>query len=150
MASLKYVALGVMALVSIQVCSAQNKFPLRSGEWEATISAPGSESSPVTMLYCLNDALWQKALTQDPQCTIQQLTITSGGGGYTMDCEMKVFQMKGKVDLIFDGLEHMTAKGRVDITMNGKTTSSATAAEYRWKGPTCSQNDANLKSRKKD
>ena len=126
MAFLKYVALGLMALVAIQICSAQNKFPLRSGEWEAELSVPGSQSSSVTMLYCLNDALWEKALTQDPECSIQQLAITSSGGSYTMDCDMKAFQMKGKVDLIFDGLEHMTAKGQVDITMNGKTTSSTT------------------------
>ena len=66
MTFLKYVALGVMALVAIQVCSAQSKFPLRSGEWQAEMSVPGSPNSSVTMLYCLNDALWQKALTQDP------------------------------------------------------------------------------------
>ena len=148
MTILKYVALGLMALAAIQVCSAQNKFPLRSGEWEAKMSVPGSQGSSVTMLYCLNDALWQKALTQDPQCSIQQLVITSGGGSYTMDCDMKSFQMKGKVDLIFDGLEHMTAKGQIDLTMSGKTTRSSTVAEYRWKGANCSPDDANLKPKK--
>jgi len=148
MTFLKYVTLGAMALVAIQVCSAQSKFPLRSGEWEAAMSVPGSPGSSVTMLYCLNDALWQKALTQDPQCSIQQLAITSSGGSYSMDCEMKSFQMKAKVNLVFDGLEHMTAKGQVGITMNGKTTSSTTVAEYRWKGATCSPDDANLKSKK--
>ena len=124
MAFLKYIALSLMAVAAIPVCSAQNKFPLRSGEWEAELSVPGSQGSAVTMLYCLNDALWQKALTQMPQCSIQQLALTSGGGSYIMDCDMKSFQMKGKVDMVFDGLEHMTAKGQVDVTMNGKTTSS--------------------------
>ena len=150
MAFLKYVALSLMALVAIQACSAQNKFPLHSGEWQAVMSVPGSPSSSMTMLYCLNDALWQKALTQDPECSIQQLAITSGGGSYTIDCASKVFQMKGKVDLIFDGLDHMTAKGQITITMNGTTTSSTTVAEYRWKGATCSPNDANLKTAKTD
>ncbi|MGB7266397.1 MAG: hypothetical protein WBC92_12850, partial [Terracidiphilus sp.] len=72
----------------------------------------------------------------------------SGGGSYTIDCASKVFQMKGKVNLIFDGLEHMTAKGQIDLTMNGKTASSTTVAEYHWKGATCSPNDANLKAAK--
>ena len=148
MTFLKYVTLSVMAVVAIQVCSAQSKFPLRSGEWEAEMSVPGSPNSSVTMLYCLNDALWQKALTQDPLCSVQQLAITSSGGSYSLVCEMKSFQMKGKVNLVFDGLEHMTAKSQVDITMAGKTTSSASVAEYRWKGATCSPNDANLKAKK--
>jgi hypothetical protein len=100
------------------------------------------------MLYCLNDTLWQKALTQDPLCSVQQLAITSGGGSYSLDCESKSFQMKGKVNMVFDGLEHMTAKGQIDITMGGKTTSSTSVAEYHWKGATCSPNDANLKPKK--
>ena len=148
MTFLKYVALGVMAVVAIQVCSAQSKFPLRSGEWEADLSVPGSPSSSVTMLYCLNDALWQKALTQDPLCSVQQLAITSSGGSYSLNCESKSFQMKGKVNMVCDGLEHMTAKGQIDITMSGKTTSSTSVAEYHWKGATCSPNDANLKTKK--
>ena len=148
MTFLKYVTLGVMAVVAIQVCSAQSKFPLRSGEWEAKMSVPGSPDSSMTMLYCLNDALWQKALTQDPLCSIQQLAITSSGGSYSLDCESKSFQMKGKVNMVFDGLEHMTAKGQVDITMGGKTTSSTTVAEYHWKGASCSPDDANLKPKK--
>ncbi len=148
MTFLKYVTLGVMAVVAIQVCSAQSKFPLRSGEWEADLSVPGSPGSSMTMLYCLNDALWQKALTQDPLCSVQQLMITSSGGSYSLDCESKSFQMKGKVNLVFDGLEHMTAKGQIDITMSGKTTSSTSVAEYHWKGATCSPDDANLKQKK--
>jgi hypothetical protein len=148
MTFLKFVTFGVMAVVAIQVCSAQSKFPLRSGEWEADLSVPGSPSSSVTMLYCLNDTLWQKALTQDPLCSVQQLAITSGGGSYSLDCESKSFQMKGKVNMVFDGLEHMTAKGQIDITMGGKTTSSTSVAEYHWKGATCSPNDANLKPKK--
>ena len=150
MTFLKYVAFGVTTLAAIQVCSAQDKFPLRSGEWEAKMSAPGSPSSSVSMLYCLNDALWQKSLTQDPQCSIQHLAITSSGGTYAIDCEMKAFQMKGKVDMTFDGMEHMIAKGHIDITMNGKTTRSSSVADYRWKGATCSPNDANLKAKKQN
>jgi Protein of unknown function (DUF3617) len=148
MTFLKYVALGVMAVVAIQVCSAQSKFPLRSGEWQADLSVPGSPGSSMTMLYCLNDALWQKALTQDPLCSVQQLAITSSGGSYSLDCESKSFQMKGKVNMVFDGLEHMTAKGQIDITMSGKTTSSTSVAEYHWKGAACSPDDANLKPKK--
>ena len=53
MTFLKYVTLGVMALVAIQVCSAQSKFPLRSGEWQAEMSVPGSPSSSVTHVVLL-------------------------------------------------------------------------------------------------
>jgi hypothetical protein len=47
-------------------------------------------------------------------------------------------------------MEHMIAKGHIDITMNGKTTSSSSVADYRWKGATCSPNDANLKAKKQN
>ncbi len=150
MTFLKYVALGVIALVSNQICSAQNKFPLRSGQWEAVTSFIGSPSQPITVQYCLNDALWQKALTQNPVCSVQQLRITAGGASYTVDCPMKTMQMKGTVNMVFDGLEHMTAKGQFDVTLNGKTTNSSTVAEYHWKGVTCSPDDANLRLKKAD
>ena len=65
-----------------------------------------------------------------------------GGGSDIMHCDMKSFQMKGKVDMVFDGLEHMTAKLQVDVTMNGKVTSSMLVAEYHWEGATRSPNDA--------
>jgi hypothetical protein len=150
MTFLKYVTLSFITLAAIQVSSPQNKFPLRSGQWEAVTSFVSSPSQSITVQYCLNDALWQKALTQNSVCSVQQLSITSGGASYTVDCPMKAMQMKGKVNMVFDGMEHMTAKGLFDITMNGKTTNSSTVAEYHWKGATCDPNDANLKTQKAD
>ena len=149
MTLLKGVTVGVLALAAIQICSAQSRFPLRPGEWEAKLSAPGDPGPPVTTLFCLNDALWVKALTQNPICTIRQLSVTAGGASYTMDCETKAFQMKGNVNLVFDGMEHMTANGKIDISMSGKTSSSSTEADYRWKSAACSANDANLKPQRK-
>jgi hypothetical protein len=138
----KHVAMGAMALVAIQVGSAQTKFPLRSGQWEATTSFVGSQTPPLTIAFCLNDESWQKALTQSPHCSVQQLKITPGGASYLVDCPS--LQTKGKVEMTFDGTQHVTAKGQFDITADGKTTSSATVAEYRWKGATCSPDDVNL------
>ncbi|MFZ0395036.1 MAG: DUF3617 family protein [Terracidiphilus sp.] len=149
MTLLKGVTAGLLALAAIQICSAQSRFPLRHGEWEAKVSASGNPSPPLTMLLCLNDALWEKALTQDPICTIRQLSVTARGASYTMDCETSAFQMKGNVNMVFDGMEHMTANGKVDVSMSGKTSSSLTEADYRWKSATCSANDANMKQQTK-
>jgi hypothetical protein len=145
MAFLKWAAFGVMVLMVIAVCSAQQKFPLRSGEWAATIASTTAAAEPTVLLYCLNDELWTKALTQDPLCTVTQLSVTSSGATYHMDCQMKVMQMKGKVEMSFDGMEHMTTKGFIDLTLNGKTTGSVTQADYRWKGASCSPSDMNLR-----
>jgi hypothetical protein len=92
--------------------------------------------------------LWTKALTQDPLCTVTQLSVTSSGASYHMDCQMKVFQMKGNIEMSFDGMEHMTAKGLIDLTLNGKTTSSVTHSDYRWKAASCNPNDMNLRSKR--
>lgn len=145
----KVVIVGLVAVASIQICSAQSKFPLRPGEWEAKMSASNDPGPPMTTLFCLNDALWVKALTQSPICTIRQLSVTAGGASYTIDCETKTFQMKGNVNLVFDGMEHMTGSGKIDLSMSGKTSSSSSAVDYRWKNATCSANDANLKPERK-
>jgi len=146
MAFLKWALLGVILLMATAVSSAQQKFPLQSGEWEAT--TPGSTPNQPSMVlpYCLNDELWTKALTQNPSCTITQLNASLTGASYLMDCPMKAFQMKGRIDISFDGMTHMVGKGSFDITVNGKTTHSDSQTDYRWKGPTCDPNtDLNLK-----
>ena len=142
---LRWAALGVIVLMASQACSAQQKFPLRPGEWEATIPAGDSKDAPTTLLFCLNDELWQKALTQNASCSIQQFNVTSGGASYFMDCSTKSFQIKGKVEMFFDGMLHMTAKASLDATVNGTTTHTASTVDYRWKGATCSPNDLNLR-----
>ncbi len=142
----KGAAFGVFALMATAACSAQQKFPLRAGEWEATMPSGVPNQPPLVLLYCLNDELWTKALTQNPSCSISQLSVSLTGASYHMECPMKAFQMKGDVVMSFDGTAHMTAKGSIDLIMNGKTTHSVTNADYRWKGPTCNPSvDLNLK-----
>jgi hypothetical protein len=145
MAFLRWSEFGVMVLLATAVSPAQQRFPLRSGEWASTLTSTTAGEEPTVLLYCLNDELWTKALMQDPLCTVTQLSVTSSGATYNMDCKMKVMQMKGKVEMNFDGMEHMTAKGFINLTLNGKTTSSVTYADYRWKGGSCSPRDLNLR-----
>jgi hypothetical protein len=147
MMSLKWMTLCAFALMATAVCSAQQKFPLRSGEWEATAPAVSPGDTPTKMLYCLNDELWQKALTENPSCSIQQFNVTSSGASYFMDCKTSSFQMKGKVVMTFDGMLHIIAKAALDATVNGTATHTASTVDYRWKGATCSPNDMNLKNR---
>jgi Protein of unknown function (DUF3617) len=134
----KWVALSIVAWTAGASCLAQQKFPLRPGEW--TLTTPGLDP----MLFCLNDEMWQKALTQNPVCTIQELKVTSGGITYSMNCPAKSFQMKGTVTMTFDGMEHMIGKALIDMTVNGKTTSTPTSQDYRWKSSKCSADDMNM------
>jgi hypothetical protein len=147
MAFFKSAVFGVLVLTATAACSAQQKFPLRAGEWSVTVAGAAPTDQQTSLLYCLNDEQWTKALTQDPTCTVSNLIVTPIGASYHMECNMKVMQMKGDVVMTFDGMEHMTSKGSFDMTLNGKTTSSATHAEYRWKGPACSPDDMNLRPR---
>ncbi|MBT9330332.1 DUF3617 domain-containing protein [Paracidobacterium acidisoli] len=138
-----WMILSMIALTAGVSCSAQQKFPLRSGEWAVTSSS--AESEPT--LFCLNDEMWEKALTRNPSCTIQELTVTSGGASYSMSCALRTLQMKGKVTLTFDGMEHMTGKALIDIIRNGQTTTSTSLVDYRWKSPACSPNDVNMRAK---
>jgi len=143
--ALKWMAVCAFALMATAVCSAQHRFPLRSGEWETATPSAMPGEKPIAMLYCLNDELWEKAFTQDPSCSIKEFNLSSTGASYFMDCNMKILQMKGKVTLAFDGMQHMIGKAVLDATVNGKTTNSVTTTDWRWKSPTCSPNDMNLK-----
>jgi hypothetical protein len=147
MTFLKGAALGAIALMATAGLSAQQKFPLRSGEWTATIpDTSGPNKAPFVMLYCLNDELWTKALAKMTSCSITHLDVTPIGASYDLDCPMKTVQMKGKVAMRFDGMSHMTAKGSFDMTMNGKVSHTDSQTDYHWKGPTCNPTtDMNLK-----
>jgi hypothetical protein len=136
----KWVVLGIFVGTTGVSCFAQ-KFPLRQGEWTVTTQGAGLEP----MLFCLTDELWQKALTQSSVCTIHEFKMSSSGATYGLDCPAKAFQMKGTVALTFDGMEHMTAKALIDMTVDGKTTSAPSTQDYRWKSSTCSAADMNLR-----
>jgi hypothetical protein len=147
MTSLKWLALCLAALMAVAACSAQHKFPLRSGEWTSTTPDPTHRSAqPMSMLFCMNDATWTKALNGNPTCSKQQLNINSSGGSYSLSCSGQVFQMKGNFKIVFDGMTHMTSSGSIDTTYNGKTTHMDSTSDFHWKGPTCNPNvDMNLR-----
>jgi hypothetical protein len=123
--------------------TAQQKFPLRPGEWTATMKLDPS-LPPSTILYCLNDDLWNKSLTQNGTCTVTQLSQTSSGMSYVSNCTMSGAQIKSTVQMTFDGMQHMTSTGATELTMGGKTTKSSVNIDYRWKGATCTPSDKNL------
>ncbi len=146
----KWALLCVIVFMATAVSSAQQKFPLRTGEWVVTTAGTTPGQAPVVIPYCLNDDLWSKALTRNPACTITNYSVTLTGAGYNMSCSMTTFKMKGNVSIVFDGMMHMVARGSFDM-MSAKTgvTHSNTQTDYRWKGPTCDPNtDVNLKINK--
>lgn len=98
-------------------------------------------------MFCMNDETWKKALTQNPVCAVQQLSVTSTGIHFFLDCEAKSFQMKGPADLTFDGMEHMTGKASFTVTAGGKTSSVQSQTDYHWKNAACSPTDVNLRPR---
>jgi hypothetical protein len=147
MTFVKLAVLGVFALMATAVCSAQQKFPLRSGEWTSTTPDPTGTGTPFVMLFCLNDDLWVKAFVHNPSCSLKNLNITSSGGSYDMDCPGKAFQMKGTIKMTFDGMTHMTATASLDMTANGKTTHTDSTSDWHWKGATCDASaDINLRN----
>jgi hypothetical protein len=145
-AGMRWIGAGLLVLVVAGVGVAQQGFPLRPGDWESTTKSEGS-GEPTIVHFCLNNETWIKALTQVPACTIRQLTATSKGVSYSMDCSMKNLEMKSQVIFTYDGLEHMTGKASVAATSSGKTTNSQSLTEYRWKGATCTSADVNLKKK---
>ena len=150
MTFLKSAVLAVIVLMATAVSSAQQKFPLRSGEWTATTPNPmHSGGPPMTMLLCMNDEAWTKALS-NRTCSLQDLNITSSGGSYSMACGTGSFQMKGSFKLTFDGMTHFVSSGFIDSTMNGKTSHMDSSTDFRWKGPTCNPDvDQNLRDVRK-
>jgi hypothetical protein len=146
MTSLKWSALCLIALMA-SVGSAQQKFPLRSGEWTATTPDPThTGQQQMTMLFCMNDATWTKAINGNPRCTMEQLNIASSGGSYSLTCSGQAFQMKGSFKMTFDGMTHMTTSGSIDTTANGKTSHMDSTVDFHWKGTTCNPNvDMNLR-----
>ena len=146
----KWALLGVIVLAATAVSSAQQKFPLRPGEWVVSTASTTPNQAPVVLSYCMNDELWTKALTKNPACSITNFSVTLTGASYNMSCSMKSFQMKGKVNIIFDGMTHMVGKGSFDMmTIKTGATHSDSQTDYRWKGPTCDPNtDVNLKFNK--
>ena len=143
---LKWVTLCAIACMTTAVSSAQQKFPMQSGEWTATLSVAAPNGKPTVLLYCLNDETWDKALLHNPACSTQKLAITSSGASYEMDCQHGSVESKGAVSIAFDGKQHMVTKDSVDTITNGQTTHNEYSAYYRWKGPACDPNaDMNLK-----
>ncbi len=146
----KWAALGVLSLTAFASASAQQKFPMRAGEWTATMADPTPNQPPVVLLYCLNDEMWTKALTQDPTCSVSQLSVTLAGASYNLSCPGKTFQMTGRVNMTFDGKTHIVAKASLDMTLSGKTTHLTSQTDFRWTAVECNpKTDMNLRDFKK-
>jgi hypothetical protein len=144
----KFATLALFALMTTAAASAQQHFPLRSGEWTATTPNPADPSGkPMTMLFCMNDDTWTKALTGNPTCTMKQFNMTPTGGTYSLVCNGKNMQMSGDFKVVFDGMTHMTSSGSFSMSFNGNTTQLKSTSDFRWKGPTCDANaDLNLQN----
>jgi hypothetical protein len=141
-----WVAAGVLFLVAGSGAVAEQGFPERPGDWEVTTKS-NALPDPIVQHFCLTIETWTKALTQNPSCKIQELSVTSKGIHYTLDCELKTFQMKGVTDITFDGIEHMTGKSTVTRTRGGNATSSVSVTDYRWKNAACTDADVNTKKK---
>ena len=143
---LEWMILGAIVCMAADVSSAQQKFPMQSGEWTATLSVIAPNGKPSVLLYCLTDETWDRALIHNPSCTTENLTITSSGESFVVNCQNVAVESKATVSIAFDGRQHMVTKDSVDTTANGRTTNKSHSADYRWKGPTCDPNaDMNLK-----
>src|SRR5271163_2015904 len=99
---LKCVALCTIACMAIAVSSAQQKFPMQSGEWSATLSAGATNGTPTVLLYCLTDETWDKALIHNPSCSTQNLSITSSGASFVVNCQHGTVASKATVSIAFD------------------------------------------------
>jgi hypothetical protein len=147
MHALRIFALPLVFLVA-SALPAQQKFPLRSGEWTATTPVPGGP--PDVMLYCLNDETWTRALAGKSICQLQQLSISAQGANYNLACSARGFEMKGDVKVTFDGMTHMKSSGNFEINIGGAVTHSTSGSDYRWQGPDCRPDkDINLMNRDK-
>jgi hypothetical protein len=141
-----WVIAGVLALVPGKV-AAQQGFSERPGDWEVTGKFDAT-SEPVVQRFCLTNETWTKALTRLPAgCQVQDLAVTAGGIHYTVDCELKMAQIKGRTDIAFDGLERMTGKSTITTTARGTSTTSVVVSDYRWKGAACTAADVNTKKK---
>jgi hypothetical protein len=146
----KWPGLCLAALMATALCSAQQHFPLRPGEWTANAPDPSHPGQPMTMLFCMNDETWTKALNHNPACTFSLHSLTSSGGSYSVSCGGPNMQMKGDFKMTFDGMTHMSTSGTMDITYGGQTHHSESTVDFHWKAPTCNPNaDVNLRDHSK-
>jgi hypothetical protein len=62
-----------------------------------------------------------------------------------MVCAMKTIEIKGPVELTFDGMEHMTGKASITTTMGATTNTSHSVTDHRWKAAACTAADVNTR-----
>jgi hypothetical protein len=123
----------------------EKKFPLKPGEWQITSRASGGNGKATEHLFCLTDATWQKSLVMNPNCTIQNLNINSGGLDYAVTCQSNSASMKGKFLFVFDGMMHMSGTGTFEAVSNGKFSTVHSETDFHWKSATCGPADENLR-----
>jgi hypothetical protein len=141
---LQCAAIGTAVLLPATASRAQQKFPLRQGEWIFTTPDPSNPNHPFTLNVCMNDVAWSRSISQSPSCTVSDLRVTSAGVTYNLDCNAKSMQMTVSGTWKFDGMEHIATKSITTMTIGGKATTSTSQGDFRWKNPSCSPDDANL------
>ena len=134
-------ALAVLLLSGAVCVQAQQNFPLKAGEWAAATTQPGAGGGK-TSLFCMNNQTWIHALNQNPSCTIGKLAMSPTGFSYSLQCTGKP-ATKGTVTTTYDGTTHMVSTSNLKTTLNGKTGTTTSTTDWRWKSSTCSAADVN-------
>ena len=142
---MRNIAMCAFLLMSGMICHGQG-FPMRSGVWDATVSASNANIAPMKIQYCLNDATWAKALSMNKACKMDRLSVGVGGLHYYLRCKTVDREMKGPVQLSFDGKEHMTQKASMELTTQGHSINAISTVDYRWKSATCTGKESNMKA----
>jgi hypothetical protein len=137
----------LLALILLPAAAgwAQQKFPLKHGEWTMTTPDPTDPSHPFVMNFCMNDEAWSRALSTKNTCTVANVNMTGSGLTYEVTCSSPRISMTGKGEWTFDGMEHIAAKSTMTMTMNGNTKSVTSQGDFRWKASSCDPNDVNLR-----
>lgn len=133
-----------LSLLFATAATAQ-RFPLKPGEWEMTSDSVAPGQMPMAILFCFKDDLWAKALSQRPECSVQNVTLSETGATYDIDCPLKNFHMSGAFHLTFDGMTHMTSKGTLNFDVNGQSMYTNTQSDFHWRQTDCKPEDVNLK-----
>jgi hypothetical protein len=143
----KSALLGFVVFLSTSATWAQQKFPLRQGEWTMTTPDPTDPDHPMVMNFCLNDEAWSRALSPNSTCIVSDFKFNPNGATYNFTCKGASMQMSGAGTWTFDGMEHIVAKTVMTMTIGGKTKTSPAQGDFRWKKPACDPNDVNLRAR---
>ena len=160
------------ARMQTPVETVREKFPLKPGEWEASYKGSGPMARRIKEYFCLKDETWADLLTRVDDGCSTHLSTSGSGLVATEECKVvKGFNMQiaagtstittnqdettGRIEIIFDGMVHMTGNGSFDT--DGRTFRRDAAGikqighdgpfhsdiltDYRWKKDQCGKKD---------